>query len=65
MAKKLVAKRNYTAVTIDLESYALLTRIADEVSKEWGYRVSRSDIVRMGITALQTRRLHTKKGATK
>jgi Arc/MetJ-type ribon-helix-helix transcriptional regulator len=65
MAKKLVAKRNYTAVTIDRESYELLTRMADEVSSEWGYRVSRSDIVRMGITALQTRRLRTRKGATK
>lgn len=47
-------KRTHTAVTIDRESYAEIERIAAVFSRKLGTTISRTDVVRMGITALLT-----------
>ena len=47
-------KRTHTAVTMDPESYAEIERIAAIFSRRLGTTISRTDVVRMGITALLT-----------
>lgn len=45
-------KRMHTAVTVDRESYAEIGRLAELFSQKIGTKISRTDVVRMGITAL-------------
>jgi hypothetical protein len=42
----------HTAVTVDRESYAEIGRLAELFSQKIGTKISRTDVVRMGITAL-------------
>jgi hypothetical protein len=45
-------KRMHTAVTVDRDSYAEIGRLAELFSQKIGTKISRTDVVRMGITAL-------------
>jgi len=45
-------KRTHTAVTVDRETYAQITRIAEVFSEKLKRPISRTDVVRMGITAI-------------
>lgn len=59
-------KRNHSAVTVDRETYAQITRIAEIFSRKLKRPISRTDVVRMGITAiLAITDVKLEEGATK
>jgi hypothetical protein len=54
--------KRHSAVTVDLQTYADITRMASAWSTVTGFRISRTDVVRMGLTLL-ARELHMRKDA--
>jgi hypothetical protein len=50
--KKLARTRRGVTVSVDPQTHAQISELAASYSKEWGKVVSRTDIVRMGLTAM-------------
>ena len=50
--KKIARKRRGVTVSVDPQTHAQISELAESYSKEWGKLISRTDIVRMGLTAL-------------
>lgn len=49
---KMVRKRRGVTVSVDPQTHAQISELAKQYSAEWGKVISRTDIVRMGLTAL-------------
>jgi len=53
---KMVRKRRGVTVSVDPQTHAQISELAKRYSEEWGKPISRTDIVRMGLTALAVMR---------
>lgn len=50
------AKRQNHAVALDAEMHAEITALADQYSRTLGFRISRTSVIRMALTAFKLHR---------
>ena len=51
--RKLARTRRGVTVSVDPQTHAEISELAESYSKQWGKFVSKTDIVRMGLTAMR------------